>query len=236
MVSALLITACSGTIESPVAEPGQPTEPSVSTSPTTTSAPTETSVSTPPTSTPTAMVDWLDPGTQITFEDAGFVVSACPGDAVQLCVENDGRTIGAVEATTYPIASFGGLDPAAAPADNLSVFAETFLTSFETDRAEGCGVDYGFDPVPAEPFELGGSPGIAFGFEGTMPDGSASELNLQYATVVEDQFVSITAIAYDDEGCPGRDSLSGFRSAELDAFRPYLEELLRASQLPPVTG
>ena len=86
-----------------------------------------------------------------------------------------------------------------------------------------------------QPITLGDTPGISFGYIGTMRDGSPSELNLQYAAVVGDQIVSIVAIAY-DEGCPGRDDLSGFRSSELAEFRPYLEEVLTTTPLPSFRG
>lgn len=216
LVSALLIAACSG-----IAQPIEPTEPGV------------TNPSTPA---PVPSVDWQDSGTRITFDEAGYTVSACPGDSLHLCVEHEGREIGTVEATAHPIASFDGLDPTDPPEDNLRVYADRYFTAFETDRAQGCGADYGFESAPAEPFDLGGTAGISFGFRGTWPDGSPSELNLQYATVVDDHFVAITAVAYDDDGCLGRDVVNNFRSNDLDEFRPYLEELLNASPLPPVLG
>jgi hypothetical protein len=96
----------------------------------------------------------------------------------------------------------------------------------------GCGPDYGFDPFPVEDFVLGGTPGVSFGFLGTMPSGKPSELNLQYATIVGDRVLSIVAIAYDEGGCPGRDELSGFDSVTLRDFRPRLEEVLHESPLP----
>jgi hypothetical protein len=132
------------------------------------------------------------------------------------------------------MASIDGVDPSAAPDINIRSFADGFLTALETDRAAGCGEDYGFEPIDVESLQVAGTPGISFGYVGTMADGSPSELNLQYATIVEQAIVSITAIAYDEGGCPGRDDLSGFRSDDLAEFRPYLEELLRNSPVPPV--
>lgn len=44
----------------------------------------------------------------------------------------------------------------------------------------------------------------------------------------------IEANGYDEDGCPGRDELSGFTSVGLAEFRRYLEQVLRASPLPAV--
>lgn len=178
-------------------------------------------------------VDWTDPGRVVTF-DGGWAVRACEGDAPLLCVERDGTPVGVVEATTYPVASFDTLDPERTADENLRTLAAGFVETFEADRAAGCGAEYVFEPLPAAPFTLGAEPGVVYGFAGTMPDGQASELNLQYAAIVGDRIVAVTAIAYDEGGCPGRDDLSSFDSGTLAAFRPFLETVLINSPLPIV--
>ncbi|MGH8957074.1 MAG: hypothetical protein ACRDVK_00200 [Acidimicrobiia bacterium] len=135
---------------------------------------------------------------------------------------------------SYPIGSFDDLDPRGDPRENLELFASGFAEAIGSDRAAGCGPDHGFDPFPVGDFVLGGTPGIGFGFVGTLPDGEPSELNLQYATVVGDQILSVVAIAYDEGGCPGRDDLSGFDSSTLAEFRPRLEAILHESPLPAI--
>ncbi|HJR87689.1 MAG TPA: hypothetical protein VJ930_08555 [Acidimicrobiia bacterium] len=179
------------------------------------------------------MVDWEDPA-KVAELDGGWVVRACEGEAPLLCVERSGQTVGVVEAMSFPIASFDDLDPNGDPRENLELFAAGFVAAIGSDRELGCGADYGFDPLPVKDFVLGGTPGVSFGFVGSMPDGEPSELNLQYATIVGEEILSIVATAYDEGGCPGRDDLSSFDTATLSEFRPRLEEVLHESPLPDV--
>ena len=178
---ALLATACTASSASTI--------PPTTTTTTTTPVPATTT-----TSIPLTVVDWTDSSRRIPV-GGGWTVFACEGDAPQLCVESDGTVIGSVWATTYPVDT---TDP-----DPLATFAEGFLADFAADRAAGCGADYGFQPIGPDDFDLGGSPGVAFGFAGTMSDGTASELVLQFAAVVDDQIVSLAAFGDADEGCLG---------------------------------
>ncbi len=181
---------------------------------------------------PSEAIDWNDPGRVVNF-DGGWSVGACEGDAPLLCVERNGEFVGLVEAMSYRIDSFDDLDPAADPDVNLAAFAGGFFEALETDRRDGCGADYGFRPFEPEAFQLGTASGISYGFAGTMADGSPSELNLQYATIVGDDVLLITAIAYDEGGCPGPNGdLAGFDSETLEAFQPFLETVLAQSPLP----
>ncbi len=205
---------------------------------TTTQATTTTTKATTTTTQPPeteASIDWSDPTVVVTFDD-GWTIHKCEGDAPMLCVEKDGEAVGSVEAAAFPISSFPDLDPKADDATNLEGYAKGYFTAFAEDRAEGCGADYAFTPIDTAAFDLGGTSGVSFGFVGTMPDGSPSELNLQYATIVDADFVSIVAAAYDEDGCPGRDDLSGFTSADLEAFQDHLELVLQESPLPPVSA
>lgn len=213
LATAMTLAACSGTADPPGSS--------------TTAAPTTK----PPDA--GALVDWDDPEREADFGD-GWVVAACEGDAPLLCVERDGVLVGVVEAQSYPIASLDALDPAADNESNLNALAADFIAVFNEDRAVGCGSDYRLSPVPAVPFVLANTPGIVYGFEGRLPDGTQSELNFHYATIVGDDVVSITASAYDEGGCPGRDGLGGFDSDTLIEFRPHLEAILHASPLPDV--
>lgn len=149
-----------------------------------------------------------------------------------MCVERDGRPVGSIEAISYPISSFDNLDSAAAADINLLAFAKAFHEAVAADRAAGCGPDYGFEKLGPDEFTLGGSSGIFYGFVGNLADGAPSELNQQYATIVGDQVISITAIAYDEGGCPGRDDTSTWDSLTLSEFRPFLERALHDSPLP----
>lgn len=182
---------------------------------------------------PGPAIEWGNPDARVVFDEVGWVIAACDGDGPLLCVERDGRHVGAVEAAAYPLDTMNRLDPSAPREVILDDFAGHFFDDMSADRRVGCGTGYVFERIEPRPFPLGDTTGIAFGFVGTMADGRASELNLQYATVVEDRIVLLTAAAYDDDGCPGRDDLGGFRSRELADFRPYLEDVLDGSPLPP---
>lgn len=222
--------ACGQSAEQPSGTDPVPTFPPTSTtSPTTT-----TSFEPPPTSVP-PMVDWHDSEAVASLAD-GWTVQACEGEALLLCVSRNGSPVGTVEALSYPVESFPDIDPDADTSSQLRTLADGFFEALGSDRADGCGPDYEFEAIPGRDFKLGWTPALAYGFTGTMPDGQPSELNLQYATIVGDQIVSIVATAYDEGGCPGRDDLSGFTSKDLAAFRPHLEKVLESSPLPEITG
>ncbi len=180
---------------------------------------------------PSLAVDWDDPERRVSFDD-GWTIGACEGDGPFLCIERNGEAAGAVEAAAYPIASLSHLDPAAEDQDNLEAFAGEFHAVLGADRAAGCGADYQFRPIEPAPFTFTGRPGVVFGFSGALGDGTPSELNLQYATIVGDRVVTMVAAAYDEGGCPGKDDLISFDSAGLAEFRPHLEAVLRSSPLP----
>lgn len=183
---------------------------------------------------PNTVIDWNEPADRVVFAETGWAIHACEGEAPLLCVEHFARPVGVIEANGYDVEDFDDLDPAAATRENLEAFARGFFQSLVDDRAAGCGSDYLFEPIEPTEFTFAGWPGLSFGFEGSWPDGKPSELNLQYAAIVDGRIISITAIAYDEDGCPGRDELSGFTSGELAEFRRHLEQVLRASPLPAV--
>ncbi len=179
---------------------------------------------------PAVQVAWFDPTVVADLGD-GWTASACDGGAPLLCIEREGVAVGTVEALAYPVDSFDDLDLTGDPADNLRILASGYVLALTTDRAVGCGADYQLRPVDPRDFPLGDG-GLAYGFEGRMPDGRPSELNLQYSTIVDGMIISIVAAAYDEGGCPGRDDSSGFDSAGLAEFRDRLEKLLIDSPLP----
>lgn len=186
---------------------------------------------TTPTTAVPATIDWSDPEAPVEAGD-GWTVKACEGGGTLLCVYRGGAERGVVEALSFPLDSFEGHAPGDDPADTLDRIAADFLDSMESDRQAGCGEDYRFEPIPPAPFQLGGQPALSYGFAGARADGTPSELNLQYATVVDRHLVLVVAAAYDAGGCPGKDELLSFDSADLAEFRPNLERLLTASPLP----
>lgn len=226
----------------PAEPPGGTTVP-VHDRPTTTPAPPDTPATTLPATTlpattlpattlrASAIVDWDDPAVIADLGD-GWQLHACAGDAPLLCASRDGEEAGVVEAHAFAITSVDVIDPAAAAADNLAALAADYLAIFETDRAAGCGAGYEFEPIPPNPIVLGGASGLAYGFVGRMPDGAPSEVQLQYAAIVESKVLLLTASAYDEGGCPGRDDLGGFTSSQLLELRDPWEAILPAVPLP----
>ena len=177
------------------------------------------------------MIAWGDPG-HVADLGGGWTVQACEGGGPFMCVERDGRQVGTLETIIYDISSFDTLDPDADAETNLRAFADDFHASISADRAAGCGADYVFESLGPDDFVVGGTNGVFYGFVGALADGAPSELNQQYATIVGDRVVSITAIAYDEGGCPGRDDTSSWDSLTLSEFRPFLERALHDSPLP----
>lgn len=204
------------------------TLPSTSSSTTSTVPTTNTTVIQTTTTSTTAIagtvVDWTDSSKRFEL-GGGWISYACIGDALQLCIEKDGETIGVVDVSSY---SFEQSE------DPLMDFAMGFIEVFREDRAIGCGADYKFDPIGPSPFLLAGAPALSYGFEGNFADGSPSEYNLHYATIQDGRILSVTAIAEEDTGCLGRDDLSSFRPGQLKEFRPYLEKILEVTPLPVV--
>ena len=177
------------------------------------------------------VVDWTDPAQRADLGE-GWTVGACDGDGPFLCVERNNDPVGVIEAIAFPVASFEQIDQTADDLAKLEEFARNYHSDISEDRAKGCGEDYGFEKLGPDRVELGGQPGVFFGFAGWLPDGRRSELNLQYATIVEDQFLLIAANAYEEGGCPGRDDLSTWDSGSLSGFRSRMAKLLAASPLP----
>ena len=176
------------------------------------------------------VVDWTDPAKRADLGE-GWTVGACDGDGPFLCVERNNDPVGVIEAIAFPVASFEQIDQTADDLAKLEEFARNYHSDISEDRAKGCGEDYGFEKLGPDRVELGGQPGVFFGFAGWLPDGRRSELNLQYATIVEDQFLLIAANAYEEGGCPGRDDLSTWDSGSLSGFRSRMAKLLAASPL-----
>ncbi len=166
----------------------------------------------------------------------GWEIGACEGDAPLLCVSNGGRTAGVIEGSRLPVASLTEFDSEASDAKNLRSLAADFVASVRSDRALGCPEGYAVQALKPSSLAVAGTDALRYGFAGSNRDGSPSELNLQYATIVGDDLVLVTAIAYDDGGCPGRGDLIEFDSKTLAALQPRLESALEHIPLPPSTA
>jgi hypothetical protein len=207
------------------------------TEPTTTTAPATTTSTTAPTTTTTAppetpvVIDWDDRAMTVEL-GVGWTVSHCEGSAPLLCVARDGDVIGVIERFIADPHTYTVYDSEVDDALNLRAIATDFIDAFIADRAAGCGQDYVLEPLEPETFEWGGTPGLAYGFRGTAADGTPSEYQLQYSTISHGRLILLVASAYDEGGCPGKDDLTSFGTADLEAFEPHLETLLANSPLP----
>lgn len=182
---------------------------------------------------PAGLIQWDEPD-HVANLGSGWTVRACDGLGGFLCVERDGVQVGTLERMTSALSSFDNVDPAADSASNLANLADGFHDAIGSDLAEGCPADYVFEKLGPDAFVLAESPGIFFGFVSMLPDGAPLDMNLQYATIVGSQVISITAGAYKG-GCLGRDDLATlgtWDSITLSEFRPFLEAALHDSPLP----
>ena len=203
----------------------------------------DTTTTTPATTTTTRpvespVIDWDDRDMTVTLPD-GWTLAHCEGDAPLLCVARDGEVVGVLERFIADPFTFDAYDPAADDETNLRNIAASFVEAFQMDRASGCGTDYVLDPVEPAVVDLGGNPGLVYGFRGSFADGSPSEYHLQYGTISHGRLLLLAAAGYDEGGCPGKDDTVSFDTATLEALRPHLEDVLAASPLPggdPETG
>ncbi len=181
---------------------------------------------------PAGLIQWDEPD-HVANLGGGWTVRACDGLGSFMCVERDGLQVGTLERTTFSV-SIESLFPAADAAPNLADLADGFHEAIESDQADKCPADYVFEKLGPDSFVFAGSPGIFYGFVGMLADGAPSDMNLQYATIIGSQVISVTAGAYDG-GCLGRgglSTLSTWDSMTLSEFRPFLEAALHDSPLP----
>jgi hypothetical protein len=200
---------------------------------TTTTQPTTTTEPTTTTTVPSAggVFDWDDRSASLDFGD-GWTVGHCEGEAPLVCVSRDGDLVGVLELFIADPLTYTAFDPAADDERNLRAIGADFVDAFQTDRASGCGADYVVEALEPRAIEMGGNPALAYGFRGALGDGSASEHNLQYATLSHGRLIFLVGAAYDEGGCPGKDDMVSFDSTTLAAFQPHLEAMLEASALP----
>ena len=165
----------------------------------------------------------------------GWSLHDAEGDGPFLEVRRDGEVAGLLETTSFPVESIdtlrGGAGDDASRRASLRAYAEEFVSTFRADRAEGCGADYGYEPAPIELFEGPDGPVVAYGFTGTLADGSPSEGIAAIAGIHDDQLVLVTATASDEGGClPAEGTV--FTTDALDDFRPVLLRIGAGSGVP----
>jgi hypothetical protein len=164
----------------------------------------------------------------------GWSLHDAEGDGPFLEVRR-GEVAGLLETTSFPVESIdtlrGGAGNDASRRASLRAYAEDFVSTFRADRAEGCGAGYGYEPSPIDVFEGPDGPLVAYGFTGTLADGSPSEGIAAIAGIHDDQLVLVTATASDEGGClPAEGTV--FTTAALDNFRPVLLRIGAGSGVP----
>lgn len=63
------------------------------------------------------------------------------------------------------------------------------------------------EAIPPTEAVVAGEDGLRFGFVGRTSDGTLSERNVQHAILLDGQVTLLTAAAYAEGGCPGRDTV-----------------------------
>jgi hypothetical protein len=199
-----------------------------------TTAPATTTTSPPSAAADPIAIGWDvdEAGTEL---PDGWSLHDAEGDGPFLEVRRQGQVVGLLETTSFPVESIetlrGGAGDDASRRASLRAYAETFVATFRADRAEGCGADYGYDPAPIVVFDAPDGPVVAYGFSGTLADGSPSEGIAAIAGIQDDQLVLVTGTASDEGGClPAEGTV--FSTADLDAFRPLLERIGAGSGVP----
>jgi len=177
----------------------------------------------PPSTTTTApplAVDWSDPGLDLEV-GGGFRLRNCEGDAPLLCIERGGSTTGVIELTDHR--GGDGQTLAQRVADHYATIAD--------DRQQGCPAGYEFTTVPPVAATVAGRDGLRFGFTGRLADGRPSEKTVGFMTEQDDVVRVIGVHAYEADGCLPPEG-APFTTADLDAFEPFLDEIVAGSRLP----
>ena len=147
----------------------------------------------------------------------GWSIEDCEGDAPLFCVRRNGEIVGSLEALRFPLEGKPPEQQAAA-----------FLETFGDDRSKTCpGHRFVVDAISK--MTVADGPAIRYGF--TLSNGDdVVERVVQYAGERDGRHVIIAANAVDEGGCLAREG--EFATANLIAFEPRLDALIRASGLP----
>ena len=157
----------------------------------------------------------------VTEPMAGWIARACEGEAPLICISGPNGETGLVELLQFQT------DHA-----TVQALAEDFVASMATDRAAGCGDGYVIEAIPPTDAVVVEEEGVRFGYVGRTSDGALSERNVQHAILRDGQVTLLTAAAYAEGGCPGRDELDSFNPNALASFDEGLTSLVASLVLP----
>jgi hypothetical protein len=180
------------------------------------------------------VVDWgaIPPSVDL---GGSWSVGACGGTGPFLCVRKDGRNVGVVELSMFPVESFTipAFKDAVARGDTtgaLTALANDLYASVRKDRATICGAGYSLDALPPKPATVSGGAGIRYGFTGRNA-GKVVESQESYSTLRNGKVVIQSASAFAPEGCMVAEA-GELTPQQLTEFSPRLERLAASSKLP----
>lgn len=176
---------------------------------------------------PPIQASWTDDTLEVIL-DNGWTIRSCEGDAPLLCVLDGDRLLGDIELAEYP--AEGDLTGAEDLAAALRARGRDFLRSMEEDREIGC-PDFAFQEVDVRDATVAGGLAVRTGFVLRDAGGREVERVVIYVTLHEGAMWVVNASAYrGDGGClsPEQD----FAPADLEAFEPHLDALVRGTPLP----
>lgn len=226
---ALLVSGCSSS-----GSPGGKPTPSASSAAGSPSA--SASVPASPSAVPAGpVVDWAAIPASVDL-GGGWSVGACGGTGPFMCVRKDGRNVGVVELSTFPVESFTipGFRDAVAKGDTtaaLSLLANDLYGSVRKDRAGICGKGYSLETLPPKATTVSGGPGIHYGFTGRA-DGKVVESQESYSTLRDGRVVIQSALAFATEGCMVGEA-GQLTPEQLTAFAPLFGQMAASSKIPP---
>lgn len=115
----------------------------------------------------------------------GHLLGPCEGDADQIaCISNDGSVIGSAEHLEFPADTFEVLEGVTDPVASIELIAAEYVATFLADRQATC-PQLEFRALAPDPVEVGGAPGLRYGFE--QLDGTETvERNIIYGARVGD--------------------------------------------------
>ncbi|MEC4813659.1 MAG: hypothetical protein SAK29_10385 [Scytonema sp. PMC 1069.18] len=177
----------------------------------------------------------------------GWTVDACEGNAPLLCVSSNGKVLGTVEMTVYPlekepnfqkILANSGI-PVDAKVDYQNPKYQTELASalqlwvsdhygaLEKDRRDEYRDRTVFSPKPLQTVEVGKLKGMRYGFTGLKKQGGVHEDHLGYVAF-DGKALYVITTSFDRASATGN-----FKQLEnFSAFEPFLSPTVKSLNLP----
>jgi hypothetical protein len=165
----------------------------------------------------------------------GWTLGPCESGPPLFCARLRGETRATVELQQSPVGEYPAvkraLDAGGTDLDALRAHAAEYQGIFEKDRPEGCGQAYTVERIEAAGTEVGGLPGVVYGFDGRA-GGRHVERVLQFATIRAETIYVISTTAVEPGSCMDDGELAEFTIGELTSLQPVLTRVIAGSRLP----